>query len=254
MDLVQGHCLSSTLCSRAGFLIHLPPIDCHKPRARGGVLQPILVTPTHKPYLCNSQSWIRCSPALPTSTRASAVGERAAGGGGGGLGWGGGGGLGPGSGVARPPAWFTGGWLPVPPGEGAAGGGPGRVGPAGAVGGGGASGGSGGGEAGAFKGRGQTLGAQCWGRCAILLNSEPPTHYRRYHTNDRRTQPNSHSVTCRARLACVQYKFAQSGPRFSKYAPAQGFMPCFMACHSLSWPSWVCHKASLCRRACGGSA
>lgn len=87
------------------------------------------------------------------------MGERAAGGGGG---------LGLSGGVARTPAWFTGGWLPAPPGEGAAGGGTGRVGPAGAVSGGGAPGGSGGGEAGAFKGRGQTLGAQ---GCAAALAS-----------------------------------------------------------------------------------
>ena len=94
---------------------------------------------------------MRRSPALPTSTRASVVGERAGGGGAG---------LGLGGGVARPPAWFTGGWLPVPPGKGAAGGGTNRAGPAGAVGGGGAPGGSNGGEAGAFKGRGQTLGVR----------------------------------------------------------------------------------------------
>ena len=100
------------------------------------------------------------------------VGERS-GGGGAGLGSGGGG-LGLGAGVARPPAWFSGGWLPVPAGEGAAGEGTGRVGLTGAVGGSGAAGGSGGGEAGAFKGRGQTLGAQY---CAPALASEILNQY-----------------------------------------------------------------------------
>ena len=142
---------------------------------RGWCPRFILITSSHKTLSPEPTAFDRCSPALPTSTRASAVGERAAGGGGG-LGLGGS--LGLGGGVARPPAWFTGGWLPVPPGEGAAGGGTGRAGPAaGAVAGGGAAGGgSAGGEAGAFKGRGQTLGAQGWGRCAGLLGVKVETY------------------------------------------------------------------------------
>ncbi|KAK9843680.1 hypothetical protein WJX81_002070 [Elliptochloris bilobata] len=88
------------------------------------------------------------SPALPTSTRASVVGDRGPGGGG------------SGGGAARPPAWFTGGWLPVPSAEPSAG----ETGRGGTVSGGTISGGSGSrapggsGEAAAFKGRGQTLG------------------------------------------------------------------------------------------------
>ncbi len=87
------------------------------------------------------------SPALPTSTRAT-VGERPTGGSGGGSGVGGGAGV-------RPPAWFTGGWLPVPSED------PSAVGPSRGLSPAAGGGPSGGGEPSVFKGRGQTLGAPC---------------------------------------------------------------------------------------------
>ena len=105
---------------------------------------PLLQIPTLHSHIC-----LR-SPALPTSTRASTVGERPTGGSGGGSGVGGGGG-----GGVRPPAWFTGGWLPVPSEESTAAGPSRGLSPA-------AGGGpSDGGEPSVFKGRGQTLGAPC---------------------------------------------------------------------------------------------